>query len=570
MPQLITGKLFGIAGLPMDALVTTPTVKHHDIAGVSGTLKLYASFSQSGPWNYHGELPTHVGSYDGAIGGGMGACGWVPANDFKAVRKLHVVDMIRVGTSSRGWTCFPDGWIYTKTLVFSTDPVAADRVAIDLYLKVGKAPGRLDPLYHVTRADTEVPRRRLRSEAHRRPPRQRLGRAGGPDRRRQGSGLDRMAGWSRMGCGRSFVSRTWSMAAPLPWRTAVGCALLLVGPAAPLRITAVSAATRRVAPQKARCRSSGVAALQVLVALDPALFPKANEVPGWQLQAPPRLYRGTQVFDYMDGAGEIPRSYGLQELGSALYRKGRVTLEAAVFDMGAPSGAFGYFSERSFLDRSPTGKDRTVRLDHPARLNPGIGILTFWKGRYTVILQPQDGKPDEASLLQFARRISARIKERGAPPALLRYLPRQERVPGTLRYLRGKAAFDTALVFSPKDAFGAAKGARAAAVESKLPGGAGTLALVQYPTTKAASEAFRAFSDLLEAHKAVFAPGSAAITFTAYSPKEKGTGAFLDRSRLAVVLFAEGPTSPAQRNAQVAAGLRMLRSSLAHPGPPPK
>lgn len=154
MPELISDKLFGIANLPMQSLVVTPTVKHHDIAGISGTLKLYACFSKLGPWNYHGETPKQAPRWDGVSGGGMGACGWVAANDFKEQRKLHILDMIRVGISSRGFTVFRDGWEFTKTLVFSTDPVAADRVAFDLYLKVGQGSGRIDPLNHVLRADT--------------------------------------------------------------------------------------------------------------------------------------------------------------------------------------------------------------------------------------------------------------------------------------------------------------------------------------------------------------------------------------------------------------------------------
>ncbi len=155
MPELITNRLFGIADLPMDALVVTPTIKHHEIAGISGTLKLYACFSKKGPWNYHTEVPRNDPRWDGVVGGGMGACGWVPANDFKLQRKLHVVDLLRVGTTSRGWTAYPDGWVYTKSLVLSTDPVAADRVAFDMYLKVGQPSGRIDPLYHVERADAE-------------------------------------------------------------------------------------------------------------------------------------------------------------------------------------------------------------------------------------------------------------------------------------------------------------------------------------------------------------------------------------------------------------------------------
>jgi hypothetical protein len=155
IPELISNKLFGIANLPMEALVVTPTVKHHDIAGISGTTKLYGCFSKIGPWNYHSETPRNDPRWDGVAGGGMGACGWVPANDFKEQRKLHVVDMIRVGGTSRGFTALPEGWIYTKSLLFSTDPIAADRVAFDIYLKVARPSGRLDPLYHLERAETE-------------------------------------------------------------------------------------------------------------------------------------------------------------------------------------------------------------------------------------------------------------------------------------------------------------------------------------------------------------------------------------------------------------------------------
>jgi hypothetical protein len=152
-PEFITGKLFGIAHLPMDALVVTPTVKHHDISGISGTLKLYACFSKQGPSNYHGDTPAAASA--NPVGAGMGGCGWVPANDFKEVRKLHIVDMIRVGTTSRDWVNHPDGWVYTRSLVFTTDPVAADRVAFDIYLKYGQSSGRIDPLYHVNRAEEQ-------------------------------------------------------------------------------------------------------------------------------------------------------------------------------------------------------------------------------------------------------------------------------------------------------------------------------------------------------------------------------------------------------------------------------
>jgi hypothetical protein len=300
-------------------------------------------------------------------------------------------------------------------------------------------------------------------------------------------------------------------------------------------------------------------------------FPKSDEVTGWRLQGQPKLFPGPRVFDYMDGAGEIPRSYGLSQLGSVLYRKGTVTLEAAIFDMKSPAGAYGYASIRGFLDRSPTGKDRTVLLDHPARLNPRIGILTFWKGHYTVILQPQEGKPDDAALVAFAKLLSRRLPGGGGPPSLLRFLPTAGAQPGTARYVRGHAAFDASLVFSAQDALGAANGAEAVAEEAQLPGAVATLAVVKYSDATAARAAFEGFRGLLKEHNADFSPGATATRYTAFSPKEKGAGALLDGNRLALVLFAGGPKGTATNvMPAVRVGLQRLQASLRRPGPLPK
>src|SRR5579871_4660572 len=135
------------------------------------------------------------------------------------------------------------------------------------------------------------------------------------------------------------------------------------------------------------------------------LFPPSNAVPGWTLKEGLRLFSGDQLFDYMDGAAEIPKSYDFRQLASAKYQPGTTDFEVAIFDMGRPEDAFGYYSARSFLEHSPKSKDRSIPLDHPARLYTAVGVLTLWKGRYTVILQPDIGTPGEATLLQFARAI---------------------------------------------------------------------------------------------------------------------------------------------------------------------
>lgn len=269
-----------------------------------------------------------------------------------------------------------------------------------------------------------------------------------------------------------------------------------------------------------------------------ALFPKSNTVAGWTLQEGPKVYTGNQLFDYMDGAGEIPKSYDFRQLGSAKYQKGKFILEAAIFDMGAAADAFGYYSARSFLEHNPRAKERIIALDHPAHLYSSVGVLTFWKDRYTIILQPESAKTDEAALVSFARAISARIKAKGNPSTLLNRLPREGRVANSERFVRGKSAFDALLLFTPTDVFGMSKKAEAIAAEYTLPGGPATLILIRYPNAVAANAASAAFRQYLIGRKAVVSPDIAPGSFTAMAQKEKGIGAMARGSMLFVVTGA--------------------------------
>jgi hypothetical protein len=299
-----------------------------------------------------------------------------------------------------------------------------------------------------------------------------------------------------------------------------------------------------------------------------ARLPQSGQIPGWISTAAPRIFRGAQVFDYMDGAGEIPRSFGLVALASERYRKGAVTLEAAIFEMPSAQDAFGYFSARSFLERNPSGADRTIALDHPARVNSALGVLTFWKDRYAVILQPEAGVPDEKTLLQFARAVEKSIEAKGDPPAMLQLLPLSHAAQGTARFVRGKPAFDSVLIFSPTDVFGAGKGATAVAEEVETPAVKEMLAVIRYPSPAAASAALAAYRQYLTSRKALFAHRAPAGGFIAAARTEKGTGACRAGSLLCLVAYAKPPHSPtgAADAGTVAAALDMLRKSASRSG----
>jgi hypothetical protein len=295
-------------------------------------------------------------------------------------------------------------------------------------------------------------------------------------------------------------------------------------------------------------------------------LPRSGQVPGWVSTGPARVFASGQVFDYMDGAGEIPRSYGLVALASEKYRKEGVTIEVVLFDMGSAQDAYGYFSARSFLERSPSFAGCV--LDHPARINRKLGLLTFWKDRYTVILQPETGVPNEKTLLQFAAVVGKSIASKGVAPALLRYLPLSRAAQGTVRFVRGKSAFDATLIFSPTDLFGAGRGTMAAAEEVETPGLSEMLAVLEYPSPAAASAALAAYRQYLASRKAAFAPGAPAHGFIATARSEKGTGAMQIGTLLCLVAYAKPPhsaTGSADPRA-VAAALKLLHASATHAG----
>ncbi len=116
------------------SLIMSPTLKSHSIAGVSGIVKHFATMSKGGPQPHHANA--------------METSGSVIVPEFGHMKQLYVVDALRFGETTRG----PQFW--QKSLIFGTDPVATDMVAMDVFLKSCKTYGELPPDHHRLLADT--------------------------------------------------------------------------------------------------------------------------------------------------------------------------------------------------------------------------------------------------------------------------------------------------------------------------------------------------------------------------------------------------------------------------------
>ncbi len=115
-------------------LIMSPTLKSHSIAGVSGIVKHFATMSKGGPAPHHANAMETAGS--------------VIVPEFGHMKQLYVVDALRFGETTRG----PQFW--QKSLIFGTDPVATDVIALEVFLRNCKTFGELPPDHHRNLADT--------------------------------------------------------------------------------------------------------------------------------------------------------------------------------------------------------------------------------------------------------------------------------------------------------------------------------------------------------------------------------------------------------------------------------
>lgn len=115
-------------------IAMAPTLKSHSIAGVSGVVKHYATMSKTHVREYHANA--------------METAGKVLGEEFSRHRHLTIVDALRWGDNRKG----PQ--YYRKCLIFGTDPVATDVIALQLFLENCKTHGSIPPDRHRLLADT--------------------------------------------------------------------------------------------------------------------------------------------------------------------------------------------------------------------------------------------------------------------------------------------------------------------------------------------------------------------------------------------------------------------------------
>jgi hypothetical protein len=128
-----------------------------------------------------------------------------------------------------------------------------------------------------------------------------------------------------------------------------------------------------------------------------------------------RSFGPETIFDYIDGSGEVYRSYNFRRLFARRYEAGgQAAIIVDFFDMGSAADAYGVFTHDREGEDAGLGQDGTYKG----------GLLSYWQGPYFISVYAESESPaTRAAVFDLGRRIAAAIKITGERPAILGSLP---------------------------------------------------------------------------------------------------------------------------------------------------
>jgi uncharacterized protein DUF6599 len=255
---------------------------------------------------------------------------------------------------------------------------------------------------------------------------------------------------------------------------------------------------------------------------------------GWQLQGPHQTSKDPAVADGANPA--VVQEYGFTDFAAGTYVQDdgrKLTVRAARFaDASGAYGAFTYYKQPEMVNEKIG--------DQASSLNNRV---LFYRGNVLVeaVFDRLTGM-SAAELRELAGDIP--LPQGGARnlPALPTYLPKQDYVKNTAKYVMGPVALEK--IGSPLAAQLIDFGSGAEVVEGTYHGssGEGTLLLISYPTPQIATEHFKRIEAAHQPNVSQGAGQAAVVDMGAFAQKRLGP----------IVAVAAGAISQSEANALLA------------------
>ena len=177
------------------------------------------------------------------------------------------------------------------------------------------------------------------------------------------------------------------------------------------------------------------------------LLPGAGDLRGWAPKGKPQVYKGEDLFLYIDGGAEIFHEYGFRQVITQDYTNpSGKAVSLDIYEMATPEGAFGMYTFKTGAGGKavPIGRDGLLE-DY---------YLNFWKGRYLATVVGLDASAESlGGIERIGKAAESKIGLDGERPGLLAVLPKSWGAAGRTIYLKGILAVRNIYSFFARDAF---------------------------------------------------------------------------------------------------------------------
>lgn len=211
-----------------------------------------------------------------------------------------------------------------------------------------------------------------------------------------------------------------------------------------------------------------------------------DAVAGWRASGPVKLVDKSNIFDYMDGAGELYLAYDFKALAVREYTQpSQPKITAEVYRMGSSAEAYGVYShERGAGGPVEIGQDTDY----------GFGLLRFWKSTFFVrVLAEKETPESKAAILAIGKHAAQGISETGKRPTILSLLPKIGLIPQSVHYFHEQSVLNFHFYLSDANILDLGDKTEAVLAQYKIDSTKPRLLVVRYASAKDASAAYTQF-----------------------------------------------------------------------------
>ena len=216
-----------------------------------------------------------------------------------------------------------------------------------------------------------------------------------------------------------------------------------------------------------------------------ATYEVPREVNGWVRTEHPRRVTAANIFDYMDGAGELYLAYAFVGLDVWKFTRAEAPeILVEIYEMGNSADAFGVLSFDLGGEEVGVGQKSVY----------GAGLLRFWQGRHFARILAEAETPDaKAALLKVGRSIASDLPGAGTLPELVVRLPEAGLLPESVHYFHRKMCLDYFYYLADDNILNLNKETNAVIADYRTASGKAKLLAVEYDPGDSCAEASRSF-----------------------------------------------------------------------------